>query len=223
MKEKKIFSRSQIIILHAVLLAFIVVLVSQQSVKGADNADQNAGLFTEIKLPKAVSGKSLNDVFFLKDGKKGWAVGVNGMAIRTKDGGLKWDVLKTSSRAVLRDVCFTTEKKGWACGDRDPRAPRATGHTLQSQYMNSGTVLIIQDGGNTWKSRWVSTNFQLTAIEPGNAPVLQLGNAGDEAHLDGDNLSSRRFTCKSTWNSSIGKSKNRCRFLSCKERRLGGL
>lgn len=77
-----------------------------------------------------VPGAFLNCAYFL-DPSRGWAVGTNGMIVRTTDGGSTWHPLTAGSEMqYLTDVCFIDQDRGWV--------------------VERGAVMRTTDGGETW-------------------------------------------------------------------------
>jgi len=72
---------------------------------------------------------SLFGVFFT-DKNNGWACGIEGTIITTKDGGISWDQISPVTDYTLYTI-FIKDKKGWAVGDK-------------------GAYLTSEDGGKTW-------------------------------------------------------------------------
>ena len=134
--------------------------------------------------------RALNAVCFV-DAQNGWAVGERGLCLATNDGGTTWQKRETGSSATLRDVRFKDAQHGWICGDGDRAAPECRfGHILVGIKNTCGTILTTEDGGRTWINGWVSSAFELPAVEVSAAPVLQLGVGGSHGHIDGDILRS---------------------------------
>jgi photosystem II stability/assembly factor-like uncharacterized protein len=77
------------------------------------------------------NGATLNGVFFLSDGRRGWAVGEAGKILATADAGASWSVQTSGTAFNLNGVWFTGPLEGWAVGA-------------------SGTVLHTTDGGADW-------------------------------------------------------------------------
>lgn len=77
------------------------------------------------------TGRNLNGVFFLPDGREGWAVGDVGTIMHTTDAGVTWRVQTSQTNANLNAVHFSDPAAGWAVG-------------------NLGTVLRTSDRGATW-------------------------------------------------------------------------
>lgn len=159
-----------------------VKAVGWASLAGGDQADSP---WQVLKLPEAAAGSTLQGLFFL-DGKQGWIVGEKGLALATGDSGATWQVVETGSGATLRFVHFKDDQTGWVCGDGDPKAPKTGGHVVLSRPLRAGTLLATIDGGKTWQTHWLPTNFDITCVETASAPVLQIGVSGGENHLDGD-------------------------------------
>lgn len=93
-------------------------------------------LFVSISIsprPIYAGGLSLNDVQFI-NANEGWAVGVSGLIIHTKDGGNTWEQQYTGTTDILWSVCFVDAENGWAVG----------------QYMR---ILHTTDGGANWTTQ----------------------------------------------------------------------
>jgi photosystem II stability/assembly factor-like uncharacterized protein len=78
------------------------------------------------------SGADLHGVFFLADGRTGWAVGDAGRIVRTLDAGDIWTLRVSGTSFNLRGVWFTSALEGWAVGF-------------------NGTVLQSTNGGTSWR------------------------------------------------------------------------
>ena len=140
-----------------------------------------------IRLPEAAAGKSLYGVSFI-DAQNGWIVGQQGLCLRTTDGSAHWTELKLDSKAVLRAVQFQADGTGWACGDGDPAAPQPFGphiHLVAARPMAAGTLLRTIDGGTTWATAWLPTNFEARSLA-GTSKSVVIGTSGGERHPDGD-------------------------------------
>lgn len=74
---------------------------------------------------------SLWGVFFLRDGRNGWAVGDAGTIVHTTDAGASWSTQVSTTAFSLRGVWFTSAQVGYAAG-------------------YGGTVMQTQNGGATW-------------------------------------------------------------------------
>ena len=67
------------------------------------------------------------------DTNNGWAVGNDGLALNTTDGGETWSVVNVGVNSHIRSVHFADSNRGWVVGD-------------------SGTVRTTSNGGTTWNS-----------------------------------------------------------------------
>ena len=74
---------------------------------------------------------ALYGIFFL-DRNQGWITGMDGIIIKTTDGGQTWTKLDSGTDKPVYSI-LVKEKRGWAVG-------------------NKGTYLTSEDGGNTWSS-----------------------------------------------------------------------
>jgi photosystem II stability/assembly factor-like uncharacterized protein len=72
----------------------------------------------------------LNSIYFFDD-SYGWAVGNDGVVLRTTTGGDYWIKVNAGTGQQLDDVFFVSQSVGWICGD-DIRIRKTT------------------DGGLTW-------------------------------------------------------------------------
>ena len=75
----------------------------------------------------------LSSVYFT-DSNTGWAVGEDGVIIKTSDGGISWVRQTSGTTEILQSIYFIESKTGWAVG-------------LQ------GTIIKTTDGGETWISK----------------------------------------------------------------------
>src|SRR5262245_61879800 len=74
---------------------------------------------------------SLWGVFFLPNGREGWAVGDAGTIVHTTNAGASWASQVSSTSFSLRSVWFTSAQVGYAAG-------------------YGGTVMKTQNGGTSW-------------------------------------------------------------------------
>lgn len=91
------------------------------------------------------TGNSLRGVFFLSDGRKGFAVGNAGTLLATTNAGATWAVRTSGTSAALNSVWFTHPDTGWAVGA-------------------TGVVLKSVNGGTTWSRVTVSATENLTCV-----------------------------------------------------------
>ena len=111
---------------------------------------------------------SLFGVFFT-DKNNGFACGIEGTIIATKDGGISWNQIPPVTDYTLYTI-FIKDKKGWAVGDK-------------------GAYLMTEDGGTTWaydetiiKSKQPFRDIYFTSLKNG----WIAGGAGTVIHtIDG--------------------------------------
>jgi photosystem II stability/assembly factor-like uncharacterized protein len=99
----------------------------------------------------------LNAVFFY-DRKLGWAVGHDGVIVRTRDSGVTWERVRWAPEEEnpFMDVWFADAEHGFAIG----------------AY---GSFFETSDGGTTWTSRYISEDdFHLNQIVPAGGDRLYI-------------------------------------------------
>ena len=74
---------------------------------------------------------SLWGVFFLRNGREGWAVGDAGTIVHTTDAGASWATQVSSTSFSLRAVWFTSDRDGYAAG-------------------YGGTIMRTSNAGQSW-------------------------------------------------------------------------
>src|SRR5262249_30859420 len=67
-------------------------------------------------VQSSASSANLNGVYFLSDGRTGWAVGNGGTIRKTVDAGTTWTQQVSNTGFNLRSVQFPTGQLGCACG-----------------------------------------------------------------------------------------------------------
>ncbi|HMF56886.1 MAG TPA: YCF48-related protein [Pyrinomonadaceae bacterium] len=82
-------------------------------------------------------------VYFV-NAMKGWAVGGNGVLLKTEDGGRTWQKMARPSGDALHDLYFSDERTGWIVCERDVYQLR-TSDELRTYLMKT------EDAGATWK------------------------------------------------------------------------
>src|SRR5690606_22406396 len=83
---------------------------------------------------------ALRSVTFI-DADRGWCVGDFGVILRSEDSGLSWQPLDSSTTANLNAVGMFNSRRGLVVGGAyEP-------HT----QLGRGTVLLTDDGGETWR------------------------------------------------------------------------
>ena len=95
---------------------------------------------------RTVSDKSpgILDIYFVTK-TEGWAVGGFGTVLHTKNGGGKWQRIKTHSERHLWGVYFIDLKHGWIVGEE-------------------GEILHTHDGGKHWESQESEAEQPLFAV-----------------------------------------------------------
>jgi photosystem II stability/assembly factor-like uncharacterized protein len=79
----------------------------------------------------SASTNNLNGVYFLPDGRSGWAVGDAGTILHTTTAGASWGAEASGTAFNLNGVWFTTAATGFAVG-------------------HGGTVMRTRNGGTSW-------------------------------------------------------------------------
>ena len=113
----------------------------------------------EVPTRATLTGVSLYDL------TRGWAVGHDATILRTRDGGLTWEIVYAAAeeQRPLLDVWFESEEHGFAVG--------AYGYLLETR-----------DAGDTWQPRHISDDdFHLNQIAA--APSGRLYIAGESGTL----------------------------------------
>lgn len=106
------------------------------------------------------TSRDLNGVFFLADGRSGWAVGSGGAIVRTADAGEQWSTQPSGTTFNLNAVWFTSPTVGWAVG-------------------NIGTLLKTTNAGATWARFNISVSENLMDVWFANPDTgFAVGSAG---------------------------------------------
>jgi len=106
------------------------------------------------------TSRGLNGVFFLANGREGWAVGDAGTVMHTTDAGITWRSQISQASASLNAVFFTDSDIGWVVG-------------------NLGTVLQTSNRGGTWKRLQLGFGENLMAVHFANRDTgFAVGSAG---------------------------------------------
>lgn len=132
------------------------------------------------------TANALNAVWFLSDGRKGFAVGDAGTLLATTDAGQTWANRTSGTGAALQSLCFTHADTGWAVGGAGVVLKTENGGTTWSRQLNvtasenlmsvrfvgthhgwivgaSGVVLRTRNGGVLW-TRSTPAGVQLNAV-----------------------------------------------------------
>lgn len=129
-----------------------------------------------LSLPSAVAADlrdfddaALHAVQFL-DAEQGWAVGDDGTAWQTMDGGRNWARRPTGVRASLRSVHFLDPLTGWVAG----REELPHGGSV-------GVLLYTDDAGAHWQRRAVNTLPGINRIQFVNTSSgFAIGDGSDQ-------------------------------------------
>src|SRR5690606_22723377 len=98
-------------------------------VAAASSAQHRRAWIWQNPLPQ---GGSIYAIRFASDGRHGWAVGADGLILRTASGGFDWEWQESPARTALYGLFIKDEKRAVAVGAR-------------------GTILLTDDGGAHWK------------------------------------------------------------------------
>lgn len=88
---------------------------------------------------------NLNGVFFLPDGRSGWAVGDAGTIVHTSTAGASWNAEASGTAFNLNDVWFTSAATGFAVG-------------------HGGTVMRTRNGGSSWTRLLTNASANLFGV-----------------------------------------------------------
>ncbi len=122
-------------------LALLVVEAGGLRDSAAVSVYPDTGWFTQTSN----TARTLNGVFFLADGRQGWAVGNAGVIIHTTDAGNTWAAQGSGTSATLNGVWFSGPTAGSAVG-------------------SSGTVLRTLDGGRVWTRQTLPSGENLMDV-----------------------------------------------------------
>jgi len=132
--------------------------------------------------PVEVSGNGFTmHAITFSDAHHGWAVGGNGLIIRTKDGGSTWELLKPSiptesgeRQSDLHAVHFINANVGYVAGNR------RTASKTSDEVWGSVEIFCTKDGGDTWRQCYYENEpgsvFQIVTVSESEAFVVLDGN-----------------------------------------------
>lgn len=108
------------------------------------------------------------------DLRHGWAVGGDGLVIRTSDGGKSWEMQKSPTKADLETVHFVNSEVGYAGGTR------ALLDRITREVTGSLEILCTKTGGETWRQCYKENKpisvFQITSTSESTAFAITGGN-----------------------------------------------
>jgi photosystem II stability/assembly factor-like uncharacterized protein len=96
-----------------------------------------------FKVVSSLKNYNLSSVSFTHHGT-GWAVGTNGIILKSTDAGETWENQQSNVLTDLNNVNFFDSENGWAAGD-------------------SGTILYTTNGGNDWQNYNSNININLNS------------------------------------------------------------
>lgn len=145
--------------------------------------------------------RNLNGVYFLEDGRTGWAVGSGGAIVHTADAGEHWSSQPSGTAYNLNAVWFTSAAEGWAvgnlgtlvhtlnAGDTWTRVNLSAGENLMDVCFanpdtgwavgSSGVVLRTVDGGVTWQENTLTTFVLQSVSFAGTEDGWLVGDGGE--------------------------------------------
>jgi photosystem II stability/assembly factor-like uncharacterized protein len=121
------------------------------------------------------TGFTMSAITF-SDSQHGWAVGGNGLIIRTRDGGKSWELLKRPTRTEasvrvsdLHAVHFANSSVGYVAGHE------RYGNKINDEVWGSVEIFCTKDGGETWRRCYKENEpdsvFQITTVSESRAFV----------------------------------------------------
>jgi photosystem II stability/assembly factor-like uncharacterized protein len=148
------------------------------------------GTLSWVRADSVFSGENLYDVTFANsDSLIGWAVGQNGVVLRTTNGGMRWEKQFIPGGQTLRSVSFSSTLDGWAVGDNG---------VIAGTHNRGVTWFVVQPGITTQGLRavWQATRLRSLAVgttgaaprtwvPPADSIQWRLENAGASYQLSG--------------------------------------
>ncbi|RKY84584.1 hypothetical protein DRQ09_08450, partial [candidate division KSB1 bacterium] len=141
-----------------------------------NTADVNGNLWelTNYDFKQALTG-----MYFSSD-SVGWITGIDGLIIKTTDGGKNWNSRVFTEDFKLKDIFFIDDNLGWVCGKEGVilytfdggqqwfKATKLTENMLRAVYFvdktegwvagDNGTIMKSNDGGINWR-------FQISGVD----------------------------------------------------------
>jgi photosystem II stability/assembly factor-like uncharacterized protein len=119
------------------------------------------------------TGFTMSAITF-SDSQHGWAVGGNGLIIRTRDGGKSWELLKPPTRTEasvrvsdLHAIRFANSSVGYVAGNK------RYGTKINDEVWGSVEIFCTKDGGETWRKCYQEnlplSVFRITTVSESGA------------------------------------------------------
>jgi photosystem II stability/assembly factor-like uncharacterized protein len=139
-------------------------------------------------VPSSEREPSFRDNFYdvAIEGERAWIVGYYGTILRSRDGGLSWELQPSGTTEALFRVNFIDGNEGWVSGSYGTLLHTADGgnswqrqkapveeHLFGLNFINPrqgwavggrGTVLATEDGGQTWENRSIGDDVILNDV-----------------------------------------------------------
>lgn len=90
----------------------------------------------------------LLDIEFI-DSQTGWAVGSDGLIMKSSDGGKSWTTKRTATESALTHIRFLDRSHGWVLGDFG---------------YDEAEILRTSNGGATWQHHRIKNNWWLNSL-----------------------------------------------------------
>jgi len=131
-----------------------------------------------VDVPR--TGFTMSAITF-SDAQHGWAVGGNGLIIRTRDGGQSWELLKPPTRTEasvrvsdLHAVHFANSSVGYIAGNK------RYGNKTNDEVWGTVEIFCTRDGGDKWRQCYKENEpgsvFQIVTVSESEAFVVLDGN-----------------------------------------------
>lgn len=149
-------------------------------------AFKNEKLFISQEGSWEVPGKLLEYYPYFQGAQNGWAVGNNGIILKTENGGTNWNTQSYSQSKKLNAVYSIDKNTAWSCGEMGTLiyttdgginwnlSPEVTGSALNSVFFYDALkgwsagdqfkTLASEDGGQSWLLQDNSGNISLNAL-----------------------------------------------------------
>jgi RHS repeat-associated protein len=134
-------------------------------------------LWTDIAINTKLKAGDLKCVYLI-DANNGFAAGVNGVLLKTINGGTNWTHVATSTLVDFNKIFFKNTNEGMALG-------------------SNGTLYSTVNGGVTWaQASAIGTYKDFYIHDKTNGVGFAAGNSGLLSYIDFDNISNGKFVKK---------------------------